>query len=169
MLKQLQKVEYIKHIHDNDHLIKTTWCMSIDLDEFVYSRLGFDKITDYLQSLETTENGRKTEQIWLYWKMFGSNSMMKQPRSVIGGFTKRQSFLNCAGNGKTMYRTREIEGQRPRRQNSKIKIVDTPKFIMVKHATIGFFFIAQIFHLDFNFCSVDGSVHPIFYRFQRAC
>ena len=53
MLKQLQKVEYIKHIHDNDHLIKTTWCMSIDLDEFVYSRLGFDKITDYLQSLET--------------------------------------------------------------------------------------------------------------------
>ena len=113
-----EKHKQIKHIHDNDHLIKTTWCMSIDLDEFVYSRLGFDKITDYLQSLETSENGRKTEQIWLYWKMFGSNSMMKQPRSVIDGFTKRQSFLNCAGNGKTMYRTREIEGQRPRMRSA---------------------------------------------------
>jgi len=126
-----EKHKQIKHIHDNDHLIKTTWCMSIDLDEFVYSRLGYDKITDYLENLETTKSGRQTEQVWLYWKMFGSNGAMNQPRSIISGFTKRQSFSNCMGNGKTMYRTREIDGKRPR-MRSPHRAISTHKDFVIR-------------------------------------
>jgi len=84
--------------HYNNYLSKhnaeSKWIILIDLDEFVYSRNGFDKISDYLRTVP--ENISK---ILLLWKMFGSNGHIEQPPSIIKGFTKRaldfSSVLNC--------------------------------------------------------------------------
>jgi hypothetical protein len=44
------KYEQVSKLQKHTHLIKTQWYLSIDLDEFVYSRKGFKKITDYLDT-----------------------------------------------------------------------------------------------------------------------
>ena len=60
------------------------WVMVVDLDEFMYARNGFKTIPEYLDTL-----GEDVNQIQVRWKMFGSNGHIKQPKSIIKGFTKR--------------------------------------------------------------------------------
>lgn len=64
---------------------ETEWVIVIDIDEYVYSRNGYSKITDYINKISDD-----ISQIILPWKMFGSNTIIKQPLSIISSFTKRE-------------------------------------------------------------------------------
>jgi hypothetical protein len=64
---------------------KYHWVIVIDLDEFIYSRLGFKTIKDYLKTVD-----KNIYLIQLPWKIFGSNHRIKQPKSIIRGFTRRK-------------------------------------------------------------------------------
>lgn len=68
---------------------ETKWLAILDLDEFAYSRNGFLKITDYLNSID--EN---VDSIRLPWKLFASNGHIEQPSNVVNNFTKRQRHMN---------------------------------------------------------------------------
>jgi hypothetical protein len=65
-------------------LWNSEWIMVVDLDEFVYARNGFNKISDYLRTLDCD-----ISVVFVQWKMFGSNGHEKQPTSAIKGFTRR--------------------------------------------------------------------------------
>ena len=65
---------------------KCDWVIVVDLDEFMYSRNGFNTIKDYLKSLNNNVN-----QICIPWKMFGSNGHITQPDNVINNFLLRSS------------------------------------------------------------------------------
>jgi hypothetical protein len=70
--------------------IKTDkWVIVCDLDEFIYSRNGYNKISDYLDTIPENIN-----QVYTCWKMFGSNGHIDQPDSVIKSFTKRLEYKN---------------------------------------------------------------------------
>lgn len=64
------------------------WLMVVDLDEFMYSRKEYNKITDYLDTIDYDIG-----EISVKWKMFGSNGFIKQPNSIIKNFLKR-FYLN---------------------------------------------------------------------------
>jgi hypothetical protein len=66
---------------------KYDWVIVIDLDEFIYSRLGYKTIKDYLKTVD-----KNIYLIQLPWKMFGSNYLKKQPKSIIKGFTRRKRY-----------------------------------------------------------------------------
>jgi len=72
---------------------KYTWVIICDLDEFIYARNGFKRISDYLQYIN---NYNHISQIFIPWKMFSSNGYntldKKQPDSVIKTFTKRFDY-----------------------------------------------------------------------------
>jgi len=67
--------------------VKTEWLLVIDLDEFVYTRNGYHDIKEFL-----TKNGDGFDQIMFKLKMFNSNNHIKQPDSIIDGFTSRTDF-----------------------------------------------------------------------------
>jgi hypothetical protein len=78
--------------HYNNYYLKTVkdnydWVLVVDLDEFVYSRNGFKTIRDYLKSLDDG-----ISQIYIPWKIYGSNGLVKQPESVIKNFTRRKVY-----------------------------------------------------------------------------
>ena len=58
--------------------------MVVDLDEFVYSRLGFHTIPEFLASLST-----KAQLVALPWKLFGSSGAIDHPVSAINTFVRR--------------------------------------------------------------------------------
>ena len=64
--------------------INSDWIMAIDIDEYVYARNGYKKITDYLKSLSPSIDG-----VRLTFKMFGSSDSVCQPASIISEYTKR--------------------------------------------------------------------------------
>jgi hypothetical protein len=66
---------------------KYTWCLVCDLDEFVYARNGFNTIRDYVQSLPPS-----VSQVFIPWKLFGSNGYTQQPTNVVSSFTKRTNY-----------------------------------------------------------------------------
>ena len=70
-----------------------TWAIICDLDEFIYARKGFKKITGYLKYIN---NYKHISQIFIPWKMFSSNGYNTinklQPESVIKSFTKRFDY-----------------------------------------------------------------------------
>jgi hypothetical protein len=70
-----------------------TWAIICDLDEFIYARNGFKKISGYLQYIN---NYQHISQIFIPWKMFSSNGYNTldklQPTSVIKTFTKRFDY-----------------------------------------------------------------------------
>lgn len=66
------------------------WVIVCDLDEFIYARINFKTIKEYLNSLENS-----ISQVFIPWKIFGSsgfNTDKKQPDSVIDNFTKRINY-----------------------------------------------------------------------------
>lgn len=85
--KHAQQELYNKYFLN--HVKKAKWCIVCDLDEFVYSRKGYTKIIDYLNTLSDEITG-----VIIPWKLFGSNGHTKQPDSVIASFTKRQNTDN---------------------------------------------------------------------------
>ena len=68
------------------------WVLVCDFDEFVYSRNGYNTISDYLK----TFNDKDISQIFIPWKMFGSSGFntlnKKQPKQVVENFTKRLDY-----------------------------------------------------------------------------
>ena len=81
------------------------WSMVVDLDEFIYSRQPYPKISDYLRSLP--EN---IIQVVVPWKVFGSSGLIRQPVSCIDSFTTRESYMatSCLKLTKTIGRTNHL-------------------------------------------------------------
>jgi glycosyltransferase involved in cell wall biosynthesis len=61
--------------------IKADWLIIADLDEFIYSRLQYPTIKEYLQSLPND-----VSQVHVIWKLFGSNYYIFQPPRVVPFF-----------------------------------------------------------------------------------
>ena len=83
--------------HYNSYLDKikkeSEWVMVVDLDEFIYSRLSYTTISDYLKSIPNT-----IAQIYVPWKMFGSSGQIIQPSCCIDTFRLRtiyNHYLSC--------------------------------------------------------------------------
>ena len=75
--------------HYNNYFLETVkvsseWVMVVDLDEFVYGRKN-NTITSVLSNYDDNVG-----DVRIRWKMFGSNGHIKQPESIIDGFTKRK-------------------------------------------------------------------------------
>ena len=100
--------------------IKNTsiWTMYIDCDEYIYIPKS-KNIKDYLiNHIDTSKKYDNICDIFIPWKLFGSNKLEKQPKSIIQGFDKRmdiQSFkkkvLKCGnvrGHGKSITRTKYL-------------------------------------------------------------
>ena len=66
---------------------KYDWVLVVDLDEFMYARKGLKTIPEYLRTLPSN-----VHEIQVPWKIFGSSGHIKQPKSIIQGFTKRQKY-----------------------------------------------------------------------------
>lgn len=76
--------------HYNNYFLEevkmnSNWVMVVDLDEFIYARNHFKTIPEYLNTLND-DIGCVT----VAWKMFGSNSHIYQPTSIVKGFTRRR-------------------------------------------------------------------------------
>ena len=77
------------------HTKHSDWSIICDLDEFIYSRLGQASIKAYLKNLPD-----EISDIRIPWKLFGSNSHIQQPPSIINGFQMRAMY-NKRNNGMT--------------------------------------------------------------------
>ena len=66
---------------------KYDWVIVADLDEFIYARKGFSTIKDYLGTLDES-----ISNVFVQWKMFGSNGYLDQPKNVVQSFTKRLNY-----------------------------------------------------------------------------
>jgi len=89
--------------------IKADWIMAIDVDEFVYARNGYDKITDYLSTLS-----QNIDAVRLTFKMFGSSNDITQPGSIISSYTLRAEDNQAMPppqhwNYKTIYRNKKSD------------------------------------------------------------
>jgi hypothetical protein len=68
------------------------WVLVCDLDEFVYARRQFSRISDYLFSLSPGVG-----QVFVQWKMFGSSGYVEQPASAVQAFTRRSNYDKSSG------------------------------------------------------------------------
>jgi hypothetical protein len=68
------------------------WAMVCDLDEFIYARKGFQTIKEYLNTVSDS-----VSQVFIPWKLFGSNGHQEQPTSVIQSFTNRTNYDKVDG------------------------------------------------------------------------
>lgn len=83
---------------------ETTWLIICDIDEYIFSRNGNNKIMDALNKLP-----EHVQKIWLPWKCFGSNGIAKQPTDIIKSFTKRKKDTNKdKGYGKIICKTKHL-------------------------------------------------------------
>jgi len=98
------------HLYTKHYLKKikkeTKWIIICDIDEYIYARNGFQTIPEVLEQLPDY-----IDNIWLPWKIFGSNGNIKQPNNIVEKFTKRTietgSFL---GHGKCIVKTKKLIG-----------------------------------------------------------
>lgn len=84
--------EYFKPIINN-----SKWWAILDLDEFMYSPYEIDL-------KKVIEKYNNYEQLYIKWRMFGSNGHIEQPKYVVPSFTKRQHD-NPDINGKSIFRS----------------------------------------------------------------
>lgn len=63
------------------------WVLVCDLDEFVHARKGYATIKEYLATLDPS-----VSQVFIPWKIFGSNGWQTQPDLVIPSFTRRIDY-----------------------------------------------------------------------------
>ena len=97
--KQVQHYNYF--LKD---LFKYTWVIVVDLDEFLYARKRYNTIKEYLSSLDKNVN-----QVFVPWKMFGSNGLVQQPKRVMSSFISRNEYKNKSLiNGKCITRTTQL-------------------------------------------------------------
>jgi len=100
-----KKHAQIEHLNKFLPLCKNfDWVIVVDLDELVYSRNGYKTIKEYLNSL--SEN---VLQVYIPWKMYGSNSFVQQPSNVINNFILRNLYNELhIINGKCITRGKNI-------------------------------------------------------------
>lgn len=80
---------------------ESEWLIIVDLYEFIYSRNGYDTISDYLKTLDDNIGA-----VSVMWKIFGSGGHIDQPTSVIQNFVHRRvNFLKHIGWQKQIIRT----------------------------------------------------------------
>jgi hypothetical protein len=89
---QIDKRSHMQTEHYNSHYLKkikeqSEWIIIVDLDEFIYSRGKFRTIVEYLKTQPDT-----TSQIYVPWKMFGSNGHIEQPSECARNFTMRNRY-----------------------------------------------------------------------------
>lgn len=87
-----EKRSYAQVESYNDHLLniskkETKWIGIFDLDEFPYAQHHYN-ISDVLK----LKKYKNISQIKCPWLVFGSNGHIKQPSSIIDGFTKRADY-----------------------------------------------------------------------------
>lgn len=73
---------------------ESEWVIIVDFDELIYSRKQFKTISDYLKSLL-----QNVAQVYVTWKLFGSNGLIQQPNSCIHDFTMRTKYDHVKTNG----------------------------------------------------------------------
>jgi len=74
---------------------ETKWLLMVDLDEYVWSRIGCN-LNTVLQRFE------RYGQVQIYESMFGSNELEEQPTYLVPSFTKRRQ-VNTHKNGHLKY------------------------------------------------------------------
>jgi glycosyltransferase involved in cell wall biosynthesis len=83
---------------------ETQWLIACDIDEYIYARNGYNKITNVLDEQPT-----HIEQIWLPWKIFWSNGHKMQPKCIVQSFNKHYVKYNKhIGYGKSIIRTSNL-------------------------------------------------------------
>tara|TARA_Y100000741_G_scaffold363619_1_gene352307 strand:- start:516 stop:1436 length:921 start_codon:yes stop_codon:yes gene_type:complete len=97
---------------------ESIWTMYIDCDEYIYAP-GSKSINNLLIDLDKNNKYNKITDIFIPWKIFGSNNLYKQPNSIINGFNKRmkcKKLKNRAlkqgdirGHGKSITRTKYLK------------------------------------------------------------
>jgi hypothetical protein len=89
--KYAQRLLYNKYFSNKTK--QYTWILICDLDEFIYSRNGFNTIKDFLKTIHI-----EVSQIAIPWKMYGSNGYntleKKEPVSAISSFYKRADYTD---------------------------------------------------------------------------
>lgn len=97
---------------------KSKWLIFIDCDEYIFIPKSTN-ISDFLTNLDNNKKYDKITDIFIPWKIFGSNNLDKQPESVIKGFNKRKNLYkykksvsnhqNVRGHGKSISRTKHLK------------------------------------------------------------
>ena len=99
-----QKGHYNKYILPVKNI--SEWFLVCDLDEFVYSRNEFNKISDYLKKLND-----KIGNVFIPWKIFGSSGLKAHPKDgVLNNFSNRAIYDKnikniCVSNNKILCKT----------------------------------------------------------------
>lgn len=100
-----ERHQQVKHLNFYINGIKKyDWAIVLDLDEFLYARKNYNTIKQYLSSLHTN-----IKQIYIPWKIFGSNGHVNQTENIIHYFLKRDIYNNSRLiNGKCITRTKKL-------------------------------------------------------------
>jgi hypothetical protein len=101
------------------------WVLVVDLDEFMYARNGYKSIKKYLRTVKP-----EVEQIKVPWKMFGSSGHIKQPKSIIQGFTKRRKYIHSKLNPLVMFVKTLVRGKCLLKIGIHTHITSKPKVIL---------------------------------------
>ena len=101
-----ERHQQVEHLNFYINQVKKyDWAIVVDLDEFLYARKNYSTIKQYLSSLHKNIN-----QIYIPWKMFGSNGHVNQTENIIHYFLKRNIYDNrVLINGKCITRTKKLK------------------------------------------------------------
>jgi hypothetical protein len=101
-----ERHQQVEHLNFYINQVKKyDWAIVVDLDEFLYARKSYNTIKQYLSSLH-----KNIKQIYIPWKMFGSNGHINQTENIIHYFLKRNIYDNrMLINGKCITRTKKLK------------------------------------------------------------
>jgi hypothetical protein len=101
-----ERHQQVEHLNFYINQVKKyDWAIVVDLDEFLYARKNYNTIKQYLSSLH-----KNIKQIYVPWKMFGSNGHVNQTENIIHYFLKRNIYDNrVLINGKCITRTKKLK------------------------------------------------------------
>lgn len=96
---------------------ESKWTMYIDCDEYIYIPKS-KNINDFLINLDKNKKYDEITDIFIPWKIFGSNNLVRQPNSIINEFNKRMNndnfknrvlkHGNVRGHGKSITKTKYL-------------------------------------------------------------
>lgn len=97
--------QQVNHLnYDLKKVKRYDWVIVVDLDEFLYARNSFSTIKQYLTSLHSNVG-----QVYVPWKMFGSNGHVDQTENIIHSFLRRNIYEDRSLiNGKCITRTKNL-------------------------------------------------------------
>ena len=104
---------------------KYNWVLVVDLDEFMYARNGYKTIKEYLRTIKP-----EVDQIKVPWKMFGSSGHIKQPKSIIQGFTRRRKYIHSKLNPLVMFVKSLVRGKSLHKIGIHSHITSAPNVII---------------------------------------